>query len=88
MSDEAIPVKRGRGRPRVHLGETTVVAFRVSKKLAVQISSLLATIKLIEGRCGDADSDLLVEALEQRIRGLANQQPQIVEHVLRSLHRP
>lgn len=87
MSEETAPGKRRRGRPRVHLGETTVIAFRAPKKLAVQISSLLATIKLVERRCGESDSSVLMEALERRVRGLANEQPQIVEHVLRLLHR-
>jgi hypothetical protein len=86
MSDELPSVKRKRGPPRVHSGETAVISFRAPKKLAVQIGSVLSAIKLVEQRVGDADSAVLMDALEQRLRGLANRQPQLVEQTLRALH--
>ena len=78
-------VKRPAGRPRVHTSETTVISFRVPKRQATQIASVLSAIKLVERRVGETDGNFLIEALEQRLRGLTNQQPQIVEQTLRSL---
>ena len=84
MSEDTAPVKRARGRPRVHQSETTVISFRVPKKQAADITAFLSTIRLTERRVDDPDGDLLVDALEQRLRGLQNQQPQLIEEVLRS----
>lgn len=78
-------VCRAAGRPRVHKSETTVISFRVPKREAVQIAGLLSAIKLAERRVGEPDGNFLMEALKQRLRGLANQQPQIVEQTLRCL---
>jgi hypothetical protein len=78
-------VKRSAGRPRVHKSETTVISFRVPKAEATQIAGLLSAIKLAERRVGEPDGNLLIEALKQRLRGLANHSPQIVQQTLRSL---
>ncbi len=85
MADNTEPARRKGGRPRVHAGETTVMSFRVGKKRGAQIVSLLAAIKLADQRVDDLDSDVLVEALEQRLRSLANRSPRLVAQVLRGL---
>lgn len=85
MASGTSNVRSAVGRPRVHKSETTVISFRVPKRQAVQIASVIAAIKLVERRVGETDGNFLIEALEQRLRGLTNQQPQIVEQALRSL---
>ena len=85
MSSSTVTTRRSAGRPRVHKTETTVISFRVPKKEAVQIAGLLSAIKLAERRVGEPDGNFLMEALKQRLRGLANRQPQIVKQTLRSL---
>lgn len=87
MAGEVGVGKRKRGRPSVHGGETTVIGFRVAKHRAVRINGLLAAIKLADQRTDDLDSDVLMEALEHRLQGLANRNLQIVERALRSRHR-
>jgi len=79
--------QNGRGRPRIHEGETTVIGFRVPKQRAAQIAGLIASIKLADQRCHDPDASILLEALEHRLQTLANRSPQIVERALRSLQR-
>jgi hypothetical protein len=83
MADESSRARRRGGRPRVHSGETTVISFRVAKRRGTHIAALLAAIKLADQRSHDPDSAVLVEALEQRLRGLANRNPQLVERMLR-----
>ncbi|TAJ41399.1 MAG: hypothetical protein EPO55_05550 [Reyranella sp.] len=64
-----------------------MIGFRVARQRAVKITGLLAAIKLAEQRTRDPDSDVLMGALEHRLRGLANRHPRIVERTLRGLHR-
>lgn len=79
--------KRKRGRPRVHDGESTVVGVRMEKRRAIQFGSLIAAIKLADQRTNDLDADILLEALEHRLRALANRNPQIVERTLRAVRK-
>ena len=79
--------KRGPGRPRVYANGTTVISFRVPTERARGIIGLIASIKLVEARCGDSDGTVLGEALEQRLRGLSNRSPAVVEDTLRKWRR-
>jgi hypothetical protein len=80
MSKEQAPVKRPRGRPRIHVGESVVLSIRVSEHQRDLIRGLLAAIRCAERRVHSPEGDILLEALEQRLRGLANQMPVRPEH--------
>ena len=66
---------------------TTVISFRVPTERARGIVGLIASIKLAEARCGESDGTVLGEALEQRLRGLSNRSPGVVEDTLRKWQR-
>lgn len=58
---------------------TTVISFRVPTERARGIVGLIASIKLAEARCGESDGTVLGEALEQRLRGLSNRSPGVID---------
>lgn len=62
-----------------------MVSFRVPTDLAPRISALIASIKLGEARVRESDGNIMVEALEGRLRGLANRAPALVRMVLGKL---
>ena len=77
------PVKRGRGRPRIHPNGMTTVSIRVPIEDASRVHALLATIKLVEQRPHDRDSLFLIKALEQRVMNLGNRNPTLAEQARR-----
>lgn len=76
---EMAKVKRRRGRPRRHGGNSTVISIRASKEQAIRIAGLLSAIRLGDQALGETDASVMVEALERRARQLANRAPQVLK---------
>ena len=87
MVGEQNTSKRGRGRPRIHKGEPKTLSIRTTEKRFDLINGLLATIRLAERRTSESTETLILEALEQRVRGLENQNPALVRDILRALDK-
>ena len=73
--------KRRRGRPRRHGANSTVISVRASKEQAVRIAGLISAIRLGDQALDETDASVIVEALERRVRQLANRAPSVLKLV-------
>jgi hypothetical protein len=76
---EKAKTKRRRGRPRRHGANSAVVSVRASKEQVVRIAGLISAIRLGDQTLEETDASVIVEALECRVRQLANRAPQVLK---------
>jgi hypothetical protein len=62
----------------------TTVSVRIPVEQSARVHGLVAIIKLIEQRSQVADWQVLIEALERRVAGLENRNPDLVRRALGS----
>lgn len=56
-----------------------MISVRASKEQAVRIAGLISAIRLGDQTLDETDASVIVEALERRVRQMANQAPQVVK---------
>lgn len=76
---EKTKANRRRGRPCRHGANSTVISVRASKEQAARIAGLISAIRLGDQALDETDASVIVEALERRVRQLANRAPQVLK---------
>lgn len=76
---EKAKAKMRRGRPSRHGPNSTVMSVRASKEQAVRIAGLISAVRLGDQTMEETDASVIVEALERRVRQLANRAPQVLK---------
>lgn len=78
MEQKAEP-KKQRGRPSRHGANSTVISVRASKEQAIRIAGFISAIRLGDQTLDETDASVIVEALERRVRQLANRAPSVLK---------
>ena len=56
-----------------------MVSIRASKEQVVRVAGLISAIRLGDQAPDETDASVIVEALERRVRELANRAPQVLK---------
>lgn len=76
---EKAKAKGQRGRPSRHGPNSKVISVRASKEQSARIVGLISAIRLGDQTLDETDASVIVEALERRVRQLANRAPQLLK---------